>query len=618
MMLVKTGLRLNQIRPLAAFPLTQFSTALTPCSTTGQTLVSSTHPKQRTLLVSHNKHSEYFMAGQRFITGYDVLLDRRTNKGTAFTIEERQIYRIHGLLPPTVATSELQVERFMENLRNMPDDLSRYIALSSLQDRNEKLFYRVAMLHTQEIMPLVYTPTVGLACQKYGLIYSKPKGLFISINDKNHIFDMLANWPLHDVRAIVVTDGERILGLGDLGCNGMGIPVGKLSLYTALAGVSPDYCLPITLDVGTNNKTLLNDKYYLGLRQNRITGKEYDDFIDEFMQAVIKRFGQQCLVQFEDFANHNAFRLLKKYRHQYCTFNDDIQGTASVAVAGILSSRRITGKKLSDDKFVFYGAGEASIGMSDLLVLAMGHEGIPTEEARKKIFLVDSKGLVVKNRPSGGLNDEKNRYAHEHAPINKLADIIQTIKPSFLIGAAGQGPAFTREILENMAAVNERPVIFALSNPTSKAECTASEAYEATKGRCVFASGSPFPDYVYNGKKYIPGQGNNSYIFPGIGLAIVSCGIRHVPDEIFYIAAKTLSEQVKEEDLASGLVYPPLEKIRFVSRKIAAAVAEYSYAQNLAAFYPKPKDLEKFIEENQYTAEYEDSLPPQWSWPEKK
>ncbi|CAF1661213.1 unnamed protein product, partial [Adineta ricciae] len=531
--------------------------------------------------------------------------------------EERQTYRIHGLLPPTVATPNLQVERFMENLRNMPDDLSRYISLAALQDRNEKLFYRVAMEHTQEIMPLVYTPTVGLACQKYGLIFAKPKGLFISIHDKGHIFDVLSNWPITDVRAIVVTDGERILGLGDLGCNGMGIPVGKLSLYTALAGVAPEYCLPVTLDVGTNNESFLKDKYYLGLRQKRVTGKEYDEFIEEFMQAVVKRYGQQCLIQFEDFANHNAFRLLEKYREQYCTFNDDIQGTASVAVAGILSSLRITGKKLSENTFLFYGAGEASIGMSDLLVVAMEREGLSAEEARKKVFLVDSKGLVVKDRPTGGLNEEKKRYAHERECIVKLGDIVKALKPSFLIGAAGQGPAFTREILEDMASFNKHPVIFALSNPTSKAECTAQEAYEATKGQAVFASGSPFPNVDYNGKTYIPGQGNNSYIFPGVGLAIVTCGIRHIPEELFYISAKTLSEQVTEEDLASGLVYPPLEKIRLVSRKIALALVEYSYDHKLAALYPKPDNLEKYIEDSQYKAEYEDALPPRWNWPKQ-
>lgn len=590
-MLVKPRLKLDRFYFALTSTLVQRSTS------------TKSSGKQKTTIRADRAASERYMTTRRFLTGYDVLVDRRANKGTAFTIEERQTYRIHGLLPPTVATQHLQVERFMENLRNMPDDLSRYISLAALQDRNEKLFYRVAMEHTQEIMPLVYTPTVGLACQKYGLIFSKPKGLFISINDKGHIYDVLSNWPIHDVRAIVVTDGERILGLGDLGCNGMGIPVGKLSLYTALAGVAPEYCLPITLDVGTNNENLLKDKYYLGLRQKRVTGKEYDDFLDEFVKAAVKRFGQQCLIQFEDFANHNAFRLLQKYRDEYCTFNDDIQGTASVAVAGILTSLRITGKKLSDNTFLFYGAGEASIGMSDLLVVAMEREGVAAEEARKKIFLVDSKGLVVKDRPSGGLNEEKKRYAHVHEPIVGLNEAVQKIKPSFLIGAAGQGPAFTKDILESMAAINDRPVIFALSNPTSKAECTAQQAYEATKGRCVFASGSPFATVEYNGKKYIPGQGNNSYIFPGVGLAIVTCGIRHIPEELFYIAAKTLSDQVTDEDLASGLVYPPIEKIRLVSRKIATALSEYAYEHQLAALYPKPKDIEQFIEQSQYTAD---------------
>ncbi|CAF2624737.1 unnamed protein product [Rotaria sp. Silwood2] len=537
-------------------------------------------------------------SSHRFLTGRDVLLNERTDKGTAFTIEERQLLRIHGLLPPSIATIDLQVERFMENLRHMPDDLSRYISLLALQDRNETLFYRVITQHTQETMPLVYTPTVGLACQKYGLIFAKPKGLFLSIHDKGHIYDTIINWPENDIRAIVVTDGERILGLGDLGCNGMGIPVGKLSLYTALAGVPPQYCLPMMLDVGTNNETLLNDKYYLGLRQKRVTGKEYDDFIDEFVQA-----------------NHNAFRMLAKYRNEYCTFNDDIQGTASVAVAGILSSIRITQRKLADNTFVFYGAGEASIGISDLLVLAMKREGLSVEEARKKIFLVDSKGLIVKNRPTGGLSEEKKRYAHDREPVTKLVDVIDAIKPTFLIGAAGKGPAFTREILKKMASFNKHPVIFALSNPTSKAECTAQEAYEATNGQCVFASGSPFPNVEYQGKTYVSGQGNNSYIFPGVALAVVTCRIRHIPEEIFYIAAKTLSDLVTEEDLAIGLVYPSIEKIRDVSRSIAVKLADYAFDNNLASLYPKPNDMDEFIKSNQYTAEYHEILPRQWDWP---
>ncbi|CAF4012585.1 unnamed protein product [Rotaria sp. Silwood2] len=349
------------------------------------------------------------MSSHRYLIGRNVLLDGRTDKGTAFSIEERQALRIHGLLPPSIATIELQIERFMENLRLMPDDLSRYIALLALQDRNETLFYRVLMQHTEETMPLVYTPTVGLACQKYGLIFAKPKGSFVAIHDKGHVYDVLANWPEHDVRAIVVTDGERILGLGDLGCNGMGIPVGKLS-------------------------------------------------------------------------------------------------------------------------------------------------------------------------------------------------------------AAGQGPAFTREILEKMASLNEHPVIFALSNPTSKAECTAQEAYEATNGQCVFASGSPFPSVKYQGKTYVPGQGNNSYIFPGVGLAVVTCRIRHIPEELFYIAAKTLSELVTEDDLAVGLVYPSIERIRDASRAIAVKLAEYAYAHNLATLYPKPDNLDEFIKLNQYAAQYQDILPATWQW----
>ncbi|CAF5173422.1 unnamed protein product, partial [Rotaria magnacalcarata] len=327
------------------------------------------------------------------------------------------------------------------------------------------------------------------------------------------------------------------------------------------------------------------------------------------------RFGKQCLIQFEDFANHNAFRLLAKYRDTYCTFNDDIQGTASVAVAGILGAIKITGKKLVDNRFLFYGAGEASIGIAELLSLALTREGLSQEEARKKIFLVDSKGLIVKNRPGSKLNREKKQFAHEHEPVTKLIDVVHTVKPSFLIGAAGQGAAFTSDVLEAMGSINKRPVIFALSNPTSKAECTAREAYEATDGQCVFASGSPFPRFEYNDKIFIPGQGNNSYIFPGVGLAIVTFGIRHIPDELFYLAAKTLSEQVTEADLSVGLVYPPIEKIRQVSRKIAVKISEYAYDKNLATVWPKPDNLDKFLFEKQYSVEYDDGLPPRWEKP---
>jgi malate dehydrogenase (oxaloacetate-decarboxylating)(NADP+) len=531
--------------------------------------------------------------------GMALLRDPLLNKGTAFTQEERDALGLRGFLPAAVLSMQAQVERVLANLRTLPSDLEKYVALNSLHDRNEALFFRVVCDHIDEIQPLIYTPTVGLACQKFGLIFQRPRGLFISYNDRGRIAEILSNWP-YRTKLIVMTDGERILGLGDLGANGMGIPVGKLSLYTACAGVHPEQCLPVTLDVGTNNEEFLNDPYYIGLRQRRVTGPAYDEFVDEFMTAARAAF-PGVLIQFEDFANHSAFRLLHKYRDQTCVFNDDIQGTAAVALAGVFSALRITGGKLRDQTLLFLGAGEAATGIADLVVSAMMSEGMSEAEALRRNWLVDSRGLVVKERP--GLSGHKLRYAHEQAPVSDFLTAIETLKPTAIIGVAAVGGAFTPEVLQAMARINQQPIVFALSNPTSKAECSAEEAYRHTGGRALFACGSPFDPVKLNGSTFVPRQGNNSYIFPGVGLGAIASGSRLVTDEMFMAAAHTLSNSVSEADLKQGSLYPALPRIREVSAQIGAAVADVAYQRGLATG-AAPNDTIGFIQSQMYDPRY--------------
>jgi len=531
--------------------------------------------------------------------GAALLRDPLLNRGTAFTEAERDAHGLRGLLPAHVLTLEEQAKRVLTHLRSLPDDLEKYVALNALHDRNETLFFRIVCDNIDEIQPLIYTPTVGQACQKFGHIFQRPRGMFIGANDRGRIARLLRNWP-YPAKLIVVTDGERILGLGDLGANGMGIPVGKLSLYAACAGVHPEHCLPVMLDVGTNNTELLADPYYIGLRQRRIGGADYDALVEEFVTAAQETF-PGVLVQFEDFANHSAFRLLHRYREKACVFNDDIQGTAAVALAGILSALRVTGKKLGDQTLLFLGAGEAATGIADLVVSAMTAEGLSQADARRRTWLFDSRGLVVASR--NDLAEQKRPYANDHAPVADFPAAIRALKPTAIVGVAAVGGSFTPEVLRTMAELNARPIVFALSNPTSKAECSAEEAYRCTAGRALFACGSPYDPVTLDGRTFVPRQGNNSYIFPGVGLGVIASGARRVTDEMFMRAARALAALVTKADLAQGSLYPALPRIREVSAHIAAEVAKVAYDRGLAAG-AAPADMLAFVRAQMYEPSY--------------
>ncbi|MBV8121658.1 MAG: NAD-dependent malic enzyme [Alphaproteobacteria bacterium] len=533
-------------------------------------------------------------------SGFSILRDPRLSKGTAFTVEERRKYRLEGLLPPAVTNIELQAARRHTEIANLSDDLQKYLVLSDLQASNETLFYKVVMSDPATYLPLVYTPTVGEACQKFAHIFRDARGMFVPISARGRLREILGNWPEKDVRFIVVTDGERILGLGDLGDGGMGIPIGKLALYTACAGVPPQYCLPVVLDVGTNNQVLLDDPLYQGLRHSRVRGEEYMAFIDEFVDAVQQHY-PKCCIQWEDFANINAVPILEHYRDKICTYNDDIQGTAGVALAGIFAALRITGQKITEQRFLFLGGGSAGTGIAELISQAMTMEGMDIAESRKRNALFDIHGLIVTSRTD--LADFQKPFAQDWAPVSSFVEAVKALRPTGIIGVSTVPKLFTREVIEAKSAINERPIIFPYSNPTSRSECTAEEAYHWSDGRAVFASGSPFAPVEINGRKFIPGQGNNVYIFPAMGMAVFATEAARVTEEMFIVAAKAVAEQVTEENLAAGLIYPPQSRILDASLHVAERVAAYIFDKGLARV-PPPGDIGALIRARAYRPVY--------------
>jgi malic enzyme len=523
------------------------------------------------------------------IRGESVLRDPFTNKSTAFTAAEREDLGLDGLVPPAVSTMDQQLARVYENYHLKQTGLERYTYLASLQDRNETLFFRLVHDHIDEMMPIVYTPVVGEACQQFSHIYRHPRGLYVSYDQRDRIDAILENHPWPPA-VIVVTDGERILGLGDQGVGGMGIPTGKLSLYTACGGIPPHLTLPIMLDAGTNNQERLNDPLYLGLRHKRIRGREYQDFVDRFVDAVIRVY-PQAVLQWEDFLKANAITQLARFRDLLCTFNDDIQGTAAVAVAGVYAALQITRRPIRDQRIVFGGAGAAAQGIANLFVSALRHAGLSCEEARQRIATVDSRGLVTKARAE--MEDFKAAYARPVEEVARYAcsdparitleETIRNFEPTILIGTSGAAGLFTEAVVRAMAAVNDRPIVFPLSNPTSKSECTAEEAIRWSDGRAIVATGSPFDPVVHRGQTHRIGQGNNAFVFPGVGLGLWVGGVRRVTDAMFLDAAQALARLVTPVDLDQGAVYPVLTRIRECSHAVACAVIRRAVAEGHAS-----------------------------------
>jgi len=533
--------------------------------------------------------------------GEELLNDPILNRGTGFSLSERDQLGLHGLLPARVETLEQQVDRIVENCSAKPSDLERYIFLMALQDQNETLFYRTILRRLEDYMPLIYTPTVGEAALKYGAIFRRPRGLYITADDRGRVEAVLRNWADRDPRVIVATDGGRVLGLGDLGANGMTISIGKLALYTAVGGIPPAATLPIVVDVGTDNEELHTSPFYLGLRRPRLTQTPYLELMDEFVEAVQGVF-PETMLQFEDFSTVHAIALLERYRNDMCMFNDDIQGTAGVALAGLIAALRVTGGKLKEQTLLFVGAGSANIGIADLVAGAIADEGIDLAEARRRCWFMDSKGLIVAGRDR--VKPHALSYAHGHEPVAGIAEAIEALSPTVLIGATGQRGIFSREVIEAMSRAHDRPVVFALSNPTSRSEATAEEVYGWSGGRAVFASGSPFDPVTVEGRTFVPGQSNNVYIFPGIGLGVTACRIRRVSDGMFRVAARAVAEAVTEANLSQGSLFPELERIREVSVAIAVAISRLAFEQGLSGI-DEPPDLRDYIAGCMYEPSYE-------------
>ena len=543
-------------------------------------------------------------------TGEQLLENPLLNKGSAFTLDERRELGLLGILPPHIATMDEQLARTYENFQRKNSDLERYIFLASLQDRNETLFYRLLQEHISEMSPIIYTPEVGEACENYSHIYRKPRGLYISYPQRDEIETILRGVSHRNIRVIVVTDGERILGLGDLGLGGMGIPVGKLALYTLCAGIHPATTLPIVLDTGTNNHSLLNDPLYLGWQHERVRGTDYDAFIEAFVQGVQHIF-PDALLQWEDFAKGNARRLLDRYSGAVRSFNDDIQGTGAVTLAGLLTAARITGSSLREQRIVILGAGSAATGICEQLVAAMVEEGVSERTAREAIWLVDSYGLVHDARSD--LDPSKLLYAQSYARIADwesetpgrwtLEDVVRNTHPTILIGTAALPGAFTEVIVRDMAHHTERPIIFPLSNPTSKSEATPANLLAWTEGRAVVATGSPFPDVHYRGHIYPIAQCNNMFIFPGVGLGVIASGARLVSNSMFVAAARALSDCSPACHGSGNALYPPLEEVREVSRRVAFAVGLAAVNEGLAEQITR-LDLEKRLRETMWQPQY--------------